>query len=140
MDTEQLKHILQNFDTIINAFIFGSYAANNQHILSDIDIAIETTRDLDLFEMGEIIAAIETASGKKTDLVILNDLHKKSPLLTYNIYKNHKILFLKSAEKYMLFKENALHYYLDFKPVIDEQNSAFAKRIEDGNLAKIKTA
>jgi len=137
---QELVEILCRNEMVVNALLFGSYASGRVHNMSDVDIAIETARELSLYEMGMIIADIESLLDKKVDLVILNDLYKKSPLLAYNIYLNHQKLCIGDQKKYDRFKENALRYYLDFKPVLDEQNIAFSKRIADGNLAKIETA
>lgn len=132
--------ILKRYDFITNAFIFGSYAKNKQTSLSDIDIAIQTNKDIDLFTIGEIIADLESIGNIKIDLVLCNELYKYSPLLAYNIYQNHKILYIQNTKEYNDFKENSLHYYLDFKPVIDEQNTAFLERVKNGNIAKTKIA
>jgi predicted nucleotidyltransferase len=137
---QELRSVLCRQQTVVNALLFGSYADGSAHAMSDLDIAIETNRGLSLLEMGTIISDIESVIDKKVDLVILNDLYKKSPLLAYNIYLNHRVLCITDEEKYRNFKENALHYYLDFKHALDEQNVAFSRRIADGNLAKIKTA
>ncbi|WP_457749140.1 type VII toxin-antitoxin system MntA family adenylyltransferase antitoxin [Sulfurimonas sp.] len=139
MNKDKIKNILQNYATIENALLFGSYASNTAHNMSDVDIAIQTSEELDIFEIGEIIAVLESHLGKKIDFILLNELYKKSPLLAYNIYKNHLPLFIKNREKYNYFKESALHYYLDFKHVIDAQNEAFNERIANGNLAKTQT-
>ncbi len=117
MKISEIKNILRSYDVITNALLFGSHADNTQHAMSDIDIAVITKNEMDIFTMGEIISKLEAITGSKIDLVSLNDLYKKSPLLAYNIYQNHKIIFLR-----------------------DEQNEAFSQRIADGDLAKIKTA
>ena len=137
---QELRAVLCRQETVVNALLFGSYANETAHAMSDVDIAIETTRELSLLEIGTIISDIESLLDKKVDLIILNDLYKKSPLLAYNIYLNHRVLCITDEEKYRNFKENSLHYYLDFKQALDEQNVAFSRRIADGNLAKIKTA
>ena len=140
MKISKIKNILLSYDVITNALLFGSYADNTQHTMSDIDIAVETKNDMDIFTMGEIISKLESATDKKIDFIILNDLYIKSPLLAYNIYQKYKIIFLKNKKSFTSFKENTLHHYMDFKHVLDEQNRAFLQRIADGNLAKIKTA
>jgi len=138
--SQTLTSILDSYNFIINALLFGSCANNTQHVISDIDIAIEINKDIDIFTIGDIISKLESATNKKIDLVILNNLYKKSPLLAYNIYLQHKIIFLKDEKSFKSFKENALHYYMDFEHILDEQNRAFLQRIADGNLAKTKTA
>lgn len=136
----KLKELLNQYDFVTNVLIFGSYAANKQNNMSDIDIAIHTNKDIDIFELGEIISNLESTLNLKTDLVILNNLYKKSPLLAYNIYQSHKPVYLNDTGTYNSFKENALHYYLDFQHVIEEQNIAFLERVKNGTIAKIKTA
>ncbi|OHD97508.1 MAG: hypothetical protein A3E21_02525 [Sulfurimonas sp. RIFCSPHIGHO2_12_FULL_36_9] len=136
----KLQELLSQYDFISNVLIFGSFALDKQNSMSDIDIAIQTTRDIDIFTIGEIISNLESALAIKIDLVILNNLYKKSPLLAYNIYQSHKQVYINDVEKYNDFKSNALHYYLDFKPIIEEQNRAFLKRVENGTIAKTKTA
>lgn len=140
MELSKIKEILDSYDVIINALLFGSYAKGASHSMSDIDIAIQTREEPDLLAIGEIISDVESVAEKKVDLVMLNDLYKKAPLLAFNIYQNHKILFIKDKEAFDSFKENALHFYLDFKHIIDEQNRAFLQRVADGTLAEIKTA
>lgn len=136
----KLQKVLNQYDFITNILIFGSFATNKQNNMSDIDIAIQANKDIDIFELGEIISNIESTLDLKTDLVILNDLYKTSPLLAYNIYQSHKPLYITDTEAYNNFKENALHYYMDFKPIIEEQNRAFLERVKNGTIAKIKTA
>jgi len=140
IEINKIRDILEEYDFIINALLFGSYSNGKADRFSDVDIAIEVTETIDLLTMGEIISRLEIEVERKTDLVIINDLHKKSPLLAFNIYKNHKRLFIKDQKRYDGFKENALHFYLDFKRVLDEQNRMFLKRVESGNIGKIKTA
>ncbi|WOE68799.1 nucleotidyltransferase domain-containing protein [Hydrogenimonas thermophila] len=140
IEVNKITDILEEYDFIINALIFGSYSNGKAGRFSDVDIAIEVAETIDLLTMGEIISRLEVEVKRKIDLVIINELHKKSPLLAFNIYKNHKILFIKDQKRYDNFKESALHFYLDFKRVLDEQNRMFLKRVESGNIGKIKTA
>ncbi|WP_151899589.1 nucleotidyltransferase domain-containing protein [Sulfurimonas hydrogeniphila] len=105
MDINQIKRILQRYDTVENALLFGSYATNTQHNMSDMDIAVQTSRELNLFEMGDIIASLETELNHKIDFVIFNELYKTSPLLAYNIYKNHTILILNNKKNMMSSKK-----------------------------------
>ncbi len=135
----KLQELLGQYDFISNVLIFGSFALDKQNSMSDIDIAIQTKEDIDIFTIGEIISNLESALAIKIDLVILNNLYKKSPLLAYNIYQSHKQVYINNVEKYNDFKSNALHYYLDFKPIIEEQNRAFLKRVENGTISMYRT-
>ena len=134
------KRVLSQYDYIDYALLFGSYANGKEYAMSDIDIALYTTRDLSLYEVGTIISDMESALERKIDLVLLNDLPFQRPLLAYNIYLNHRIIFNNNPEAYHKFKEMALHAYMDFKPMIEDQNRAFDQRIQNGTLAKTQTA
>ena len=139
MEASKIEHILLEYDAIVNALIFGSYANKTDHNLSDVDIAIETKAELDIFTLGDIISKLEVVTKRSVDLIILNELYRHSPLLAFNIYQNHTILFVKDKKAFDRFKENALHFYIDFKPVLDEQKLALTQRVIDGNIAKITT-
>ena len=127
---ESIKKILYKYDSISNALLFGSYASQTQTPMSDVDIAIYTTKELTLLELGAIVSDLDALVHKKIDLVVLNALPQQSPLLAFNIYKNHQVLFLKDKKQHLNFKERALHSYLDFAPVIEAQNRAFIQSIK----------
>jgi len=135
--TDKIASILNRFDFIKNALLFGSYASKKSGFLSDIDIAIETSKDISLLEYGSIVATLEDALNKKIDLVILNELYKKEPLLAYNIYINHKPIFIKDKAKYDNFKLYALKYYTDLKPLFNLTNKAIRKRVKNGTFGEI---
>ncbi len=132
--------LTSEYSFIRTALLFGSYASSSEHNMSDIDIAIECDEEISFLMMGDIVSFLEASLKRRVDLVILNDIYKKSPLLAYNIYKSHKKIFVHDREKYQEFKLNALHYYMDFKPIIEMHHKAFSKRIQSGNLAKTQTA
>ena len=134
---KKIEAILQKYPFIENALLFGSYAKEEEKFLSDIDIAIESAKEFSLLEYGEITANLEDALGKKVDIVILNKLYKKEPLLAYNIYINHHVIFVKNKKKYYDFKINALKYYMDVKPLYDLNNKALKNRIKNGTFGKI---
>ena len=62
---QTITKILQEYEIIDFALLFGSYASEKQGFLSDIDIAIFTKNDIDIFMLGEIIASLQDECGKK---------------------------------------------------------------------------
>lgn len=134
------KQLLALSEDIEFALLFGSYASHNASILSDIDIGICFANEPDLLAIGLIITKLETETGKKIDLIILNHLSFKRPLLSYNITKNHIPIIINSQKKYGDFKTNSLYGYLDFKPILDAQSKALDERISHGTYGKIQTA
>jgi predicted nucleotidyltransferase len=119
METE-LSKILQSYENIEFALLFGSYASGNNNNLSDIDIAIYTKEPIDIFDQGEIIATLESRFEKKIDFLVLNDLYKSNAKLSFNIIDNHRIIFCK--DMYDMF-DNALR-----------------KRLNDGTYGKTKAS
>jgi len=133
----QLKNLLQKNTNIIFALVFGSYATNTSTILSDVDIAIYTKRDLDILEFGMLISDIEQVVDKKVDLVVLNDLYKKNAKLAFNITQSHELIFCNDEEKYVEFKSNSLQYYFDIQPMYDMFDTALVKRLNDGTYGQV---
>jgi predicted nucleotidyltransferase len=134
----KLSKTLSYFPNITFALLFGSYANDTQKELSDIDVAIFVDKPIDLFVQGEIIATLECELEKKIDLVILNDLYKSHPKLSFNITNNHKVIFCQDDALYADFKVNSLKYYLDVKCMLDMFDDALKERLQNGTYGKIK--
>ena len=137
IDLKDITQTLKKYDFIENALLFGSYSSGKESYLSDIDIAVYSRKELNLLELGDIISDLEDVTGKKIDLVILNNLYKKNPLLAYNIYINHKILFIGNKKEYENFKFYALKYYMDTKPLYEMTNQQLIQRLNSGTFAEI---
>ena len=127
---------MQTYDFIDFALLFGSYAKGTQRTLSDIDIGIYTHRPIDLLEQGELISALEEAFQKKIDLVLLNDLYKKSAKLAFNIVDNHQVILCKNQEAYIDFKTYTYKYYFDQKPMYEMFDKALLERMKNGTYGK----
>ena len=68
---------------IVKAYLFGSYAKNEESNQSDIDILIEFNKDFDLMKFNHLINSLEEALAKKVDIVefcTLNPLFRESVL------------------------------------------------------------
>lgn len=132
--------ILQPFEEVVFALIFGSQANGSATALSDVDIAVYTNKSCDLLREGEMIANLEAALNKKVDLVILNDLYKTNARLCYNIVENHEVLINKDNSAYVDFKTQTLKYYLDQKHMYEMFDNALKKRLQDGNFGKTQAS
>ena len=140
MDIKKLEDILSQYDFILFALLFGSYAKGQEGYLSDIDIAIETNRELDLLTCGDIMATLETFYGKKIDLVITNELYKTNPKMAFNITDNHKVIMLKDEQRYIDFKVNSLKYYFDTAYMYKIFDKSLQERLENGTFGKVKAS
>ncbi|MBN2823967.1 MAG: nucleotidyltransferase domain-containing protein [Campylobacterales bacterium] len=141
-DIEKLKiaNILKPYPDIEFALLFGSYASGREHQLSDVDIALYLSEEMDIFTQGRLIVDLEIALEKKVDLVILNGLHLSSSKLAYNIYLHHQIILNRNPQSYEEFKFNALKYYMDLQHLYKMSDDALKERISNGTLAQTQTA
>ena len=140
MQPESLKKVLQTYDFIDFALLFGSYAKGTQSALSDIDIAIYTNRSIDLLEQGSIISHLEGLLEKHVDLLLLNNLYKENARMAFNIIDNHKVIFCNTLEKYLDFKTYTYKYYFDQLPMYEFFDNALIERIESGTYGKTQAS
>lgn len=138
MSEEEIKNYLEKNDNIIFAIFFGSYVQNNSVYYNDIDIGIYTKKSFSLLELGEIIAHLEIMTEKKIDIVELNNLYRKSPLLAYNIISNCKIIFVRDTNVFHQFKKLTFLFYFDTERLIEEGRKSLLKRIENNEFGKRK--
>ncbi len=116
--------------------LFGSYSSGNAHEMSDIDIGLFYENGVDYKDLGYQTAMLEAKIGKKVDMIALNDIYKKDPLFGFEILQNHTPLLVRDEEAYVAFKTSCQLYYLDHKPLIEMQERALAKRIEEGKIGE----
>ena len=133
---EKIKEVLESFEDIEFAFVFGSYARGNAKHMSDIDIAAHFSSDIDLLELGKIIAKLEVVAKRKIDFVTLNNLYKKNPLLAFEIIKNSNLLFVRDIEKLISFKTRAQLEYFDTEKLRRETRETFRRRISERKFGK----
>ncbi len=132
----QVKEYFQKFGNIEFAILFGSYASGKERFLSDIDFGIYVKKELELLEQGLLIYELEKITNKKVDLLILNDLYKKNPELSYNVVTTCKILLCRSNKLYVNFKTNSFLYYFDTDILRREVNKTFLRRLEQGKFGE----
>ena len=106
----KLSNILAPSDTVLFAYLFGSYAEGIQREDSDVDIAVYLN-DTSLDTRLSLHHSLEQALGKEIDLLVLNDVR--------NIYLLEAILskglLLKDHESRAFFEVMKNHEIIDFK-------------------------
>jgi predicted nucleotidyltransferase len=110
------KDILMEYENIIFAYIFGSYAQGKIRSDSDIDIAIYLENSIDMETYFEIKISLMEACKREIDLVILNDA---TPLLKYEIYRNNILLFTRDKTEETNYKVKVLFEYNDINRYLD---------------------
>lgn len=124
----QIRTILENNDTVVFAYLFGSSVSKTFTPMSDIDIAVylspnvnKSKERLDL--IGNLILALNTDN---IDLVILNT----APLtLKARIIQNKETLVDKSPFLRHSFESLVLRQYYDFSI---KENNIFERRFSLG--------
>lgn len=106
--SEELKTKIPEIDF---AFLFGSYAKGTQRPDSDLDIAIYLNTEVSLDLISRSISIIETTTGKRCDLCILN---KASEILRFEVLKG-KLMFVRERkiEEYVHFYSLTCREYED---------------------------
>ncbi len=127
---------MQGFDFIEFALLFGSYAEDRAMGVSDVDIGIFTNRDISLLEHGFVTGRTEEITGKKVDIIILNDLYKNNPVLAFEIVSKGRLLFANNKDAFIDFKTNTYLNYLDSAYLREMIDKSFRKRIESGRIAE----
>ncbi len=109
-------------NSVIFAYLFGSYATEIQGRLSDVDIAVFMDKNLSQRErfdkkiriMSEVSALLKK---DEIDVLILNDAY---PLLEHRIIKQGKLIFSQDERERINYEVRATMRYLDFKPFIEK--------------------
>lgn len=132
---KNLKSIFESDNNVIFSLLFGSMTKNNMRYGSDIDIAIYFKNSPTLYEIGNLNLKLEKITDYKLDLIELNNLEKKNPVLAYSIISDGILICNKDQKIYSEFKKSVLMRYLDFKPTNDLINAEFNKRLANNRFA-----
>ena len=134
---DRVCKVLQEYDFIHTAILFGSFSNKTNNPLSDVDIAMGLTREITLLEFGQLVSVLEQEVQRRVDLVVLNNLYDRDTRLAYSIYQNHEEVFLNDKEFFDDFKFYTLKYFMDRKYLYDIFDKELAKRVKDGTFGKI---
>ena len=112
-------------------YLFGSYVNKKINFQSDVDIAILFYDDsykkdkLKIYtELYKIFSDI--FKNREVDIVFLN----YSPLtLKFEVVTSGKPIYFENIDAHYEFKERVIKEYVDFKPLLDEQDEEILKRI-----------
>lgn len=129
MMIEGLKKMLQTKKNIVFAYLYGSRAKGTSRPDSDIDIAIYLSEKMTTDEYLDLKMELSEDLTKDVDLILLNEA---SPLLKFEVYQNHKVIFSKDKDAETSFKVKTIFEYNDFKKYIDYSHKKRINRIKKG--------
>ncbi|MCL4536026.1 MAG: nucleotidyltransferase domain-containing protein [Nitrospirae bacterium] len=112
-DVKRLTECLCKYPVII-AYLFGSEAKGTSGVLSDIDVAVFISKDIDKSERFDLRLRLSnelsSSMNKRVDFVVLND----SPVqLSYEVIKHGKLIFCKDKSMKVDLEVEILSRYLD---------------------------
>ena len=115
MDAAALRSALENDPRITYALIFGSVARGTEHAGSDVDVAIGLRPGPPLapLEVGAIVSALESATRRNVDLVLLDEA---PPGLAYRIFRDGRVVFERDPGAFVDRKTRAILESLDYRP------------------------
>ncbi|MEA3461818.1 MAG: nucleotidyltransferase domain-containing protein [Bacteroidota bacterium] len=89
---KRFKRVMEDFPAIRNAWIFGSFARNEEGAFSDIDILIEVpdTIPFSLFDMAEVREKLQKHAHVEVDLVLSRAL---KPEILERVKKERKLFY-----------------------------------------------
>lgn len=128
----ELANYLSNVSQLISAYLFGSYARENQDQMSDVDIAllfydelsIEQMNKLELSIWQQLTAILQT---DEIDLVVLN----QAPLsMQFEIIRTGKVICNNDNARRIDFEINTCASYWDFKKIKDEYDGYSLTRLK----------
>jgi len=114
VNINQLKNIMNAISEIEFAYLFGSYAKNNQTSKSDVDIAVYLKKEHNNFDTKlSIHHRLEIVLKKDVDLVVLNSA--KNFYLLEDIFDDGIVIKESKNDKRLLFELQKEHEILDYK-------------------------
>lgn len=131
---ERVNRFLEKAEEICNikfAYLFGSYAREEENENSDIDIAIMPDlagidKVTEIFMRGNLIEIGKTIFEKDVDIVFLNI---DSIFLKYEVVKDGTVI--KDSDDRISFESLILREYFDFKYYSDYYNEQMMKALKN---------
>ena len=122
----EIGKIVSGFDYVIAAYVFGSYAHNDD--FNDIDVALLISKELNpytrfKFEM-QVARELERQIKPRFefDVKVLNH----SPIeFQYEVLKGGKAVFLRDIAENVEYESKTISNYLDFKTTAEYLNKKF---------------
>jgi predicted nucleotidyltransferase len=117
---------------VVAVYLFGSYANEQCRDDSDIDLAIlcDFTISPEHFVRIELkyFKELSRLIRKNLDVVILN---RRGELLSYEVFRNGKVIFEGDRETRVAFQARRVCDYLDFAPLMQQMSQGMMKKLEE---------
>ena len=109
--------------------LFGSFARGNVRPFSDIDIAVSTETEPDILTLGDAAGALEAATGRPVDILLVRGLAERDPELAYKIASEGVLLYERHRHSYA-------ELYLDTAYLRSLNKHALHRRVRNYSMGK----
>ena len=127
-----LADLLESSSDVSLAYLFGSLARGEARRGSDLDLAVLFTGPPSPARIAEIVVALERATGRSVDLVVLNSA---PPLLTHEVVSTGRLLVCRDDGERAAFEALAMIRYLDTGHLRRIQHQYLRERADAGRAA-----
>ncbi|MFQ5709975.1 MAG: nucleotidyltransferase domain-containing protein [bacterium] len=117
---------------VIAVYLFGSYADNKSRCDSDLDLAIlcESFCPEKLLGLqNKYFKELSRVVPKNLDIVMLN---RAGELLTYEVFRQGRVIFQRNSEKRVAFQSRRISDYLEFAPLMHRMRKGMMKKLREG--------
>ena len=119
---------------MVFAYLFGSVLEHDR--CRDIDVGIYMREGVDLLNLGGMQTGLDEQFDHSIDLIPINNLPKKKPVLAFNIAVKGTLLFTRDEELQVEYKKKAMMQYYDTAPLREMMDEAFDKRLRAGKFGE----
>lgn len=123
---------LSNVPPLISAYLFGSYAREQQDQVSDVDIALLFHHDLSDEQVDKLELSIwqKLTAILRTDEIDLLTLNQAPLSMQFEIIRTGKVICNNDNNQRIDFELKTCAKYWDFKKLKDEYDSYSLKRLK----------
>lgn len=133
---ERVRKVVSSFPELRFAALFGSRARGDARADSDADLGLSFRTPPPLLELGGYVTELEDATGTRVDLVELEGLPSRNPLLAYRIATEGKLVYEAEAGAFDAFRALAYSMYFDAEPFLNASRQALLDRIRGGGFGR----
>ena len=109
------------------AYLFGSMARGEGRASSDLDVGVVFSPVPAAAELDRLATGLETAAGRRVDLVVLNDA---PPLLAHEAIRANRLIVCRDEDERVRFHTHATARYLDTARLRRVQHAYLRERAE----------
>jgi uncharacterized protein len=135
LDLAGLTAYLTGQSDVLAAYLYGSVARGQANSLSDVDVAVLLTADLDqealLERQVSLMADLACFADREVQVTVLNDA---APHFAYEVLRDGRLLCEPDPAARIAFEVRAMKRYFDVQPLLAAYDRELAKRIQEVGL------